>query len=426
MTSGIAAERGYGTPTKSRILAGGVHTRRQQIVRVDRGARHGELSRPMTARLLARLRPSAPDTSRASSSRTTGYGAGDPALVRARTSTRLTGKIVTVDSRGRVAAFRRIAGCTPNQEEVENALGLSRSPDDRGLVRAGRELLKKTGNGTVLVTRGAKGMILFRKSAPPSRHPAVRLGRGGRRHGRRRHRDRDLHARPARRRLTGRRRRSRQRRGRDRRHEVRHRHGESQGADCGAAQRGSRMSSAGKVVTRDELLRRAAGWRADGKTVAMANGLFDIVHVGHLRYLEEAATLGGRASSSRSTTTPPRAPSRARIVRSSRRTNARELVAGFRCVEVVTLFGEATVEPLLRALVPTVHCKGTDYTADTVPERETARQLGIRAGDHRRPGKRIATRDLISKNPRLTCIFLWRGRRPSAAPGITLFEPTGA
>jgi rfaE bifunctional protein kinase chain/domain len=174
VTSGIAAERGYGTPTKSRILAGGVHTRRQQIVRMDRGARHGELPRPMTARLLARFRRALRNVDGVLIA-DYGYGAATPALVRS-AHRPMSGKIVTVDSRGRVAAFRRMAGCTPNQEEVENALGLSRSPDDRGLVDAGRELLKKTRNGTVLVTRGAKGMILFRKDNPPLAIPPFGSG----------------------------------------------------------------------------------------------------------------------------------------------------------------------------------------------------------------------------------------------------------
>ena len=165
VTSGIAAEPGYGTPTKSRILAGGVHTRRQQIVRVDRGARHGELPRAITARLAARLTRALRGVDGLLVA-DYGYGAAPPGLVRS-VAKQLAGKIVTVDSRGRVAAFRRVAGCTPNQEELEDAVGLSRAPDDRGVATAGRELLSKTGNGTVLVTRGAKGMILFRKNAPP-------------------------------------------------------------------------------------------------------------------------------------------------------------------------------------------------------------------------------------------------------------------
>jgi rfaE bifunctional protein nucleotidyltransferase chain/domain len=155
------------------------------------------------------------------------------------------------------------------------------------------------------------------------------------------------------------------------------------------------VSSAGKVVTRDELLRRAARWRADGKTVAMANGLFDIVHVGHLRYLEEAATLADVlvvAINDDASARALKGPDRPIVPQDERA----ELVAGFRCVEVVTLFNEATVEPLLRALVPAVHCKGTDYTQDTVPERETARQLGIRVAITGDP-KTHATRDMIRR-----------------------------
>jgi rfaE bifunctional protein nucleotidyltransferase chain/domain len=155
------------------------------------------------------------------------------------------------------------------------------------------------------------------------------------------------------------------------------------------------MSGAGKVVTRDELLRRAVRWRADGKSIAMANGLFDIVHVGHLRYLEEAATLADVlvvAINDDASARALKGPDRPIVPQDERA----ELVAGFRCVTVVTLFGEATVEPLLRALVPAVHCKGTDYTPETVPEREIARELGIRVAITGDP-KSHATRDLIRK-----------------------------
>ena len=155
------------------------------------------------------------------------------------------------------------------------------------------------------------------------------------------------------------------------------------------------MSGAGKVVTRDELLRRAASWRAHGKTVAMANGLFDILHVGHLRYLEEAATLADVlvvAINDDASARALKGPDRPIVPQDERA----ELVAGFRCVALVTLFVEPTVEPLLRALVPAVHCKGTDYTEDTVPERETARELGIRVAITGDP-KTHATRDLIRR-----------------------------
>jgi rfaE bifunctional protein kinase chain/domain len=163
-TKGIAAEAGYGTPTKSRVLAGGVHTRRQQIVRVDRGQRHGSLKPEVTSRLATRL-------GRALSGAEGllvadyGYGAATPQLLQGARS-RLAGKTVTVDSRSRVASYRRVAGCTPNQEELELAAGLGGAPGERRVMAAGQELRAKTGNRAVLVTRGAQGMILFQKGAP--------------------------------------------------------------------------------------------------------------------------------------------------------------------------------------------------------------------------------------------------------------------
>jgi D-glycero-beta-D-manno-heptose-7-phosphate kinase len=173
-TAGIAAERGYGTPTKSRVLAGGVHTRRQQIVRVDRGQRHGELPADVAARLSARL-GRALRGAEGLLVADYGYGAATPSHLRAVRS-QLSGKTVTVDSRARVTGFRRVAGCTPNQEELENAIGLSGDPDDRRVTAAGHELLRRTGDRTVLVTRGAKGMVLFRKDAPPFAVPPFGSG----------------------------------------------------------------------------------------------------------------------------------------------------------------------------------------------------------------------------------------------------------
>lgn len=174
-TSGIGRESGYETPTKSRILAGGVHTRRQQIVRVDRGARHGDISRTSAARLATRLAREIPKASGVLIA-DYGYGAATPSLVRS-ARTLLNGKIVTVDSRGRVGAFRRMAGCTPNQEELEHAVGLATSmADDRNVVAAGTALLKATANRSVLVTRGAKGMVLIRHDARPFSVPPFGSG----------------------------------------------------------------------------------------------------------------------------------------------------------------------------------------------------------------------------------------------------------
>ena len=155
------------------------------------------------------------------------------------------------------------------------------------------------------------------------------------------------------------------------------------------------MSGADRIVSRDELLHRAKLWRAEGKSVALANGLFDLVHVGHLRYLEDAATTADVlvvAVNDDDSARALKGENRPIVPQQERA----ELIAGFRCVAVVTLFGEATVEPLLRALLPDVHCKGTDYTAETVPERETARALGIRVAITGDP-KGHATRDLIGR-----------------------------
>jgi rfaE bifunctional protein kinase chain/domain len=104
-----------------------------------------------------------------------GYGAAVPSTIRA-TRTAWRGKIVTVDSRQRIAAFRGVTACTPNQEEVERALDLPGLPTAASLAAAGRALLARTGDATVLVTRGAKGMVLFRKGAPPLAIPAFGSG----------------------------------------------------------------------------------------------------------------------------------------------------------------------------------------------------------------------------------------------------------
>lgn len=154
------------------------------------------------------------------------------------------------------------------------------------------------------------------------------------------------------------------------------------------------MKAADKVLTREDLIRRVKAYRGQGKTVAMANGLFDLVHVGHLRYLEDAAAYADVlvvAVNDDASARALKGPDRPIVPQGERA----ELIAGFGCVTLVTIFSEPTVEPLLRALVPDVHCKGTDYTADTVPEKSVALELGIRVAITGDP-KNHATRDLIS------------------------------
>ena len=155
------------------------------------------------------------------------------------------------------------------------------------------------------------------------------------------------------------------------------------------------MTSAGKIVSLRSLQSKLAQSRAAGSTVALANGLFDILHVGHLHYLEaargEANLLVVGVNSDRSARAL-KGPSRPIVPELERA----ELLAGLSCVDFVTIFEGPTAEQLLRAVRPDVHCKGTDYTPDSVPEAPVARELGIRVaivGD----SKAHSTRDIIQR-----------------------------
>jgi D-glycero-beta-D-manno-heptose 1-phosphate adenylyltransferase len=149
------------------------------------------------------------------------------------------------------------------------------------------------------------------------------------------------------------------------------------------------------VVTLRTLLDLVARDRAAGKTIAMANGCFDLLHVGHVRYLQGAAVEADRLVVALNDDESVRAlkGSGRPILPVEERA---ELVAGLRGVDYVVTFSEPTVAPLLLALRPDVHCKGTDYTVETVPERETVRQYGGRTvivGDP----KDHSTRDLLQR-----------------------------
>ena len=155
------------------------------------------------------------------------------------------------------------------------------------------------------------------------------------------------------------------------------------------------MSPMDKMVTGPGLRAKVEEQRSAGKSIALANGLFDLLHVGHLRYLEAAhqeADLLIVAINSDRSARELKGPSRPVVPELERA----ELVAGFACVDLVTIFDELSVEEILRTVRPDVHCKGTDYTADTVPEAETARELGVRVAIVGDP-KSHATRDLIDR-----------------------------
>jgi rfaE bifunctional protein nucleotidyltransferase chain/domain len=151
----------------------------------------------------------------------------------------------------------------------------------------------------------------------------------------------------------------------------------------------------GRVVTREQLLAAANEERAAGHTIAFANGCFDLLHVGHVRYLEAAAKEGDClvvAVNDDQSTAALKGPGRPIVAAADRA----ELVAGLRAVDYVVVFGESTVEALLDLLKPEVHCKGTDYTVETVPERALVRTYGGRTaivGD----SKDHSTRALVSR-----------------------------
>lgn len=151
----------------------------------------------------------------------------------------------------------------------------------------------------------------------------------------------------------------------------------------------------GDVVSRDELIRRAHGARQAGRTVAFANGCFDILHVGHVRYLEASAQQADLlvvAINDDDSVRQLKGEGRP-IMRAADRA---ELVAALRCVDYVVTFPELTVEPLLTAIQPDVHCKGTDYTVESVPEREIVRAYGGRTAIVGDP-KDHSTRDLLAR-----------------------------
>jgi rfaE bifunctional protein nucleotidyltransferase chain/domain len=152
-------------------------------------------------------------------------------------------------------------------------------------------------------------------------------------------------------------------------------------------------AAASKVVARDVLRDKLAELKRHGRRIVFANGCFDTLHVGHIRYLEGARregdvlVVGVNADSSVCNLKGPGRP----ILDENARA---QLVAALRCVDYVVLFPEPNVESLLEDIHPDVHAKGTDYTADTVPERAVAARLGIRVAIVGDP-KHHSTRELL-------------------------------
>ena len=153
------------------------------------------------------------------------------------------------------------------------------------------------------------------------------------------------------------------------------------------------MTAPSKLLPLESLEPVVAALKASGKTVVFANGCFDLLHVGHVRYLQSARQLGDAlvvGLNSDESVRQLKGPQRPLMPEDERA----EILGALACVDYVVLFQELTVERLLRVLKPDIQCKGTDYTEETVPEREVVRSYGGRvaiAGDP----KDHSTRDLI-------------------------------
>ena len=164
----------YRTPVKTRILAGGVHSAKQQVVRIDRVS-NGRLTAVARARLERAARVA---VARADAVLVSDYGLGAVTPILVKRLVRAVGARgrdipVLVDSRYALTEFAGITACTPNESEVEQLLGVRIGDDVQALEAAGRELLRRTGTRAILVTRGSRGMALFEPGRPTRHIPIV-------------------------------------------------------------------------------------------------------------------------------------------------------------------------------------------------------------------------------------------------------------
>jgi D-glycero-beta-D-manno-heptose 1-phosphate adenylyltransferase len=148
------------------------------------------------------------------------------------------------------------------------------------------------------------------------------------------------------------------------------------------------------IVTREQLAALVAADRRAGLSIGFANGCFDLLHVGHVRYLQAAAAEADRliVAINDDEMAARKGPGRPILTAADRAAT----IDALRGVDYVVIFPEPTVAPLLELLRPDVHCKGTDYTAETVPERDTVRAYGGRIAIVGDP-KDHSTRDLIAR-----------------------------
>ncbi len=137
------------------------------------------------------------------------------------------------------------------------------------------------------------------------------------------------------------------------------------------------MDPLGKILNREQLRHRVEEWRRAGEGVTLANGNFDLLHVGHVRYLRGAKALGGKlvvAINSDESVRALKGEGRPIMPEQERA----EIVAALADVDAVVIFPELDVRAIIREIRPDIQAKGTDYTKDSVPERDTAAEYGGR------------------------------------------------
>ncbi|MGH9510531.1 MAG: adenylyltransferase/cytidyltransferase family protein [Terriglobales bacterium] len=152
----------------------------------------------------------------------------------------------------------------------------------------------------------------------------------------------------------------------------------------------------GKILNRRELQQQVAKWRSGADTITLANGCFDLLHVGHVRYLHAAKELGGRlvvAINSDESVRALKGQGRPLIPCEERA----EILAALADVDAVVIFAEPDVQALVREIRPDVQAKGTDYTVETVPERDVVIECGGRVEIVGDPKDHSATRIIDSR-----------------------------
>lgn len=135
------------------------------------------------------------------------------------------------------------------------------------------------------------------------------------------------------------------------------------------------MSDEARIVGRQDLISIAAEQKSAGRKIVLANGCFDLFHVGHIRYLQGAKAAGDFlivAVNADDQVIKQKGEGRPFMTENERA----EIVAALRCVDLVTIFPEPTVTEVIRAIKPDFHAKGTDYTADSVPEKDVVAEVG--------------------------------------------------